>query len=185
YNYETGILNAIDRLASVIFDRVNELHRTGYGLDNSTGNDFFSLIDTGKGVIASNIKISDVILQDLSKIAASTVMDSPGDGSNALNIARINREFLIDGSFTISDYWNNQTDSLGIVSQRANWLLENQSALVDAIEKERESVSGVSIDEEVINMIRYQNAFSAASRVLTTMDEMLSILIEKTGVVGR
>ena len=185
YNYETGILNAIDRLASVIFDRVNELHRTGYGLDNSTGNDFFSLIDTGKGVIASNIKISDVILQDLSKIAASTVMDSPGDGSNALNIARINREFLIDGSFTIGDYWNNQTDSLGIISQRANWLFENQNTLVDAIEKERESVSGVSIDEEVINMIRYQNAFSAASRVLTTMDEMLSILIEKTGVVGR
>lgn len=185
YEYETGLLNVIDRLTSVIFNRVNELHRTGYGLDNSTGNDFFSLIDTSKGIIASNIKVSDVILQDLNKIAASSLIDSPGDGSNALSIARIKREFLIDGSFTIGDYWNNQTDALGIISQRANWLFENQNTLVEAITKERESVSGVSIDEEVINMMKYQNAFSAASRVLTTIDELLSILIERTGVVGR
>jgi len=60
-----------------------------------------------------------------------------------------------------------------------------RQVLVDAINNKREEVSGVSIDEEVINMIRYQQAFSAASRILTTLDEMLSILIERTGVVGR
>lgn len=185
YIYESGYIGVIDRITESIFNRVNELHRSGYGLDNSTGNEFFSLIDTSKGVTADNIKIADIVLQDVSKIAASTNLDSPGDGSNALKIAQINREFLIDGSFTINDYWNNQTSTLGFITQRARWLADNQKSLVDAIERERESVSGVSIDEEVVNMIRYQNAFSAASRILSTLDEMLSILIERTGVVGR
>lgn len=185
YVYESGYISVIDRMTEIIFNRVNELHRSGYGLDNSTGNDFFSLIDTSKGIIASNIKISDTILQDLNKIAASSNLDSPGDGSNALRIAGINREFLVDGSFTINDYWSNQVSSLGFITQRTEWLSENQKTLVESIERERESISGVSIDEEVVNMIRYQNAFAAASRILTTLDEMLSILIERTGVVGR
>ncbi len=185
YQYETGYLSVIDRLSAVIYERVNELHRSGYGLDNSTGIDFFTIIDTNKGVNATNIKINDLISQDLNKIASATNSDVPGDGSNALKIARIREEFLIDGSFTVGDYWKNQVSMLGIISQRAKLLSENQKTLVDAISSRREEISGVSIDEEVINMIKYQQAFSAASRILTTLDEMLSILIERTGVVGR
>ncbi|MCX7796157.1 MAG: flagellar hook-associated protein FlgK [bacterium] len=185
YQYETGYLSVIDRLTTVIYERVNELHRSGYGLDNSTGIDFFTLVDAGKGINANNIKINDLILQDLNKIASASSLDAPGDGSNALKIARIKGEFLVDGSFTVGDYWKNQVSMLGIISQRANLISENQKVLVDAISSRREEVSGVSIDEEVINMIKYQQAFSAASRILTTLDEMLSILIERTGVVGR
>jgi len=147
--------------------------------------DFFTLIDDTKGITAENIKINDLILQDLNKIASASISDAPGDGSNALKIARIKDEFLIDGSFTVEDYWRNQISMLGIISQRAGLISDNQKVLVDAINNKREEVSGVSIDEEVINMIRYQQAFSAASRILTTLDEMLSILIERTGVVGR
>jgi flagellar hook-associated protein 1 FlgK len=185
YEYETGYIGVIDRLTAVIYQRVNELHRSGYGLDNSTGLDFFTLIDDTKGITAENIKINDLILQDLNKIASASISDAPGDGSNALKIARIKDEFLIDGSFTVEDYWRNQISMLGIISQRAGLISDNQKVLVDAINNKREEVSGVSIDEEVINMIRYQQAFSAASRILTTLDEMLSILIERTGVVGR
>ncbi|MGC8971097.1 MAG: flagellar hook-associated protein FlgK [bacterium] len=185
YEYETGYIGIIDRLTTSIYERVNELHRSGYGLDNSTGIDFFSLIDTGKGIVATNVKINDLILEDLNKIASASLLDAPGDGSNALKIAKVSKEFLIDGSFTVEDYWRNQISMLGIISQRANLISNNQKSLVDAINRKREEISGVSIDEEVINMIRYQQAFSGASRILTTLDEMLSILIERTGVVGR
>lgn len=185
YQYETGYLRVIDRLTTVIYEKVNEFHRSGYGLDNTTGIDFFALVDTEKGINANNIKINDLILQDLNKIASASNIDSPGDGSNALRIARLREEFLIDGNFTVRDYWKNQISMLGIISKRAELLSENQKTLVDAISRRREEISGVSIDEEVINMIKYQQAFSAASRILTTLDEMLSILIERTGVVGR
>ncbi|MBC7319923.1 flagellar hook-associated protein FlgK [bacterium] len=185
YQYETGYLSVIDKLTSVLYERINELHRSGYGLDNTTGIDFFTLVDTNKGINANNIKINDLILQDLNKIATASSLDTPGDGSNALRIAKVREEFLIDGSFTVGDYWKNQVSMLGIISQRAGLISENQKRLVDAISSRREEVSGVSIDEEVINMIKYQQAFSAASRILTTLDEMLSILIERTGVVGR
>jgi flagellar hook-associated protein 1 FlgK len=185
YANETGYIKVIDRLVEAIYTRVNEVHSTGYGIDNSTGNSFFSLIDLNKGIVATNIKLNDEIAENPEKIAAGGTVDSPGDGSNALKISRVGEEFLIDNSFTVKDYWRSQVGALGITSQRANWISGNQKVLVDALTKRRESISGVSLDEEMINMIKYQNAFSAASRVLTVMDEMLSIIIEKTGIVGR
>jgi|YelNatPaOPRAMG01_1025707.scaffolds.fasta_scaffold05646_13 flagellar hook-associated protein 1 FlgK len=185
YTNETGYIQVIDRLVDVIYTRVNEIHQGGYGIDNTTGIPFFSLGDSTKGVIASNVKLNDEIVQNPEKIAAAGTIDSPGDGSNALNISNISDELLIDNSFTIKDYWASQVGSLGIISQRANWMSENQKVLVDTLIQRRESTSGVSLDEEMVNMIKYQNAFSAASRILTVIDDMLSTLIEKTGVVGR
>jgi len=185
YTNETGYIQVIDRLAETIYTRVNELHSAGYGIDNSTGISFFSLIDSTKGVVATNIKLNDEIRENPEKIAAGSTIDSSGDGTNAQRISRIDEEFLIDNSFIVKDYWRSQVGALGIISQRAKWISENQKVLIDALTKRRESTAGVSLDEEMINMIKYQNAFSAASRVLTVMDEMLSILIEKTGVVGR
>ncbi|MGB9682850.1 MAG: flagellar hook-associated protein FlgK [bacterium] len=185
YTNETGYIQVIDRLVEAVYTRVNEVHQGGYGIDNTTGIPFFSLLDPTKGIVANNIKLNDDIVKSPEKIAAASTIDSPGDGSNALGLSNISNEFLIDNSFTVGDYWASQVGALGIISQRANWMSENQKVLVDALIKRRESTSGVSLDEEMVNMIRYQNAFSAASRILTVIDEMLSTLIEKTGVVGR
>ncbi|MDR2358024.1 MAG: flagellar hook-associated protein FlgK, partial [Oscillospiraceae bacterium] len=54
-----------------------------------------------------------------------------------------------------------------------------------AVANQRESVSGVNLDEEMTNLIKYQHAYGGAARVLTAMDEALDVLINKMGVVGR
>ena len=67
-------------------------------------------------------------------------------------------------------------------SARAQTLQESQEAVINNLDTRRESISGVSTDEEMINLIQYQHAYSAASRVISTIDEMLDTLINRTGV---
>ena len=60
----------------------------------------------------------------------------------------------------------------------------NSQALTDAVENRRQSVAGVSMDEEMSNLVRFQRAYQASSRAMSTMDEMLDVLINRTGRVG-
>lgn len=64
-------------------------------------------------------------------------------------------------------------------------MVNNRNYLLEQLLNQRESVSGVSLDEEMTNMIKYQHAYSAAARVITAMDEMLDIIVNRLGTVGR
>ncbi len=74
---------------------------------------------------------------------------------------------------------------LGVQSQEAVRQNANQQTLVDQVDSRRQSVSGVSLDEEMANMIKYQQAYNAAARSMTTFDELLDKVINGMGVVGR
>jgi flagellar hook-associated protein 1 FlgK len=64
-------------------------------------------------------------------------------------------------------------------------MANNQQLVVDQLQQRVQQTSGVSLDEEATDMIRFQHAYQAAARVITTMDEMLSTLINNVGLVGR
>ncbi|NWN98688.1 MAG: flagellar hook-associated protein FlgK, partial [Bacillus sp. (in: Bacteria)] len=70
-------------------------------------------------------------------------------------------------------------------AQSANTNMENVQVLVDSVEYNRQSVSGVSLDEELTNMITFQHAYNASARMITVIDEMLDKIINGMGVVGR
>jgi flagellar hook-associated protein 1 FlgK len=89
------------------------------------------------------------------------------------------------GGASMDSYYSALTSTMGIQAQDAKRLTDNQTTLVNQIVTLRESVSGVSVDEELSNMIKFQKGYSAAARVLTTMDDMLDKLINSTGMVGR
>jgi flagellar hook-associated protein 1 FlgK len=61
---------------------------------------------------------------------------------------------------------------------------DNAQVLTDAVENRRQSVSGVSMDEEMSNLVRFQRSYQASARAMSTMDEMLDVLINRTGRVG-
>lgn len=86
---------------------------------------------------------------------------------------------------SLDTYYNSLISKLGIQTQNAERLTDNQKTLVSQLKNWRESTAGVNMDEEMTNMIRFQKGYNAAARVLTTMDEMLDKLINGTGVVGR
>jgi len=89
------------------------------------------------------------------------------------------------GNASLDGYYTSLISSLGVQSQDAIRLTDNQKTLVEQITSWRESISGVNMDEEMANMIKYQKGYAASARVLTTIDEMLDKLINNTGVVGR
>ncbi|MFA7621085.1 MAG: flagellar basal body rod C-terminal domain-containing protein, partial [Aminobacteriaceae bacterium] len=75
--------------------------------------------------------------------------------------------------------------SLGSQAQRSETMLKNQNTLLTQIDNQRQSVMGVNIDEEMMDIIKFQQAFNAISRYITTIDEMLDRIINGMGIVGR
>ena len=85
----------------------------------------------------------------------------------------------------MENYYNAEMTQLGVDAQATDSSVIAQEDIVETIMVWRTSVAGVNWDEELSNMIMFQTGYSACSRVLTTMDEMLDRLINSTGVVGR
>lgn len=120
-------------------------------------------------------------------IYSFSVGQGNASGDNAVKMAnRLKTDtFELLGKSSLDTFYNSMIGTLGVQSQNATRLSENQTTLVNQIENWRQSISGVNIDEEMSNMIRFQKGYNAAARVLTSMDEMLDKLINGTGVVGR
>lgn len=115
---------------------------------------------------------------------------SQGNNASGDNAILLSNRLKVDtslnlGSASLDTYYSSMIGALGIQKQNAARLTDNQETLVNQIKNWRESTKGVNMDEEMTNMIRFQQGYNAAARILTTMDEMLDKLINGTGVVGR
>lgn len=115
---------------------------------------------------------------------------SSGNVASGDNAALLSNKLKSDTStifsgMSLDSFYSTSISALGIQSQNAQRLTDNQQTLIDQITSWREADSGVNTDEELTNMIKFQKGYSASARVLTTMDEMLDKLINGTGTVGR
>jgi flagellar hook-associated protein 1 FlgK len=166
-------LNKLDTLAQNLMTEVNSLHATGYGLDGSTGNDFF----TG-AALATGIQVNQLIANDTNLIAAAEGIDKPGDNGNAIAIANLQEALTMNGTTaTFGAYYDSMVSDAGLAVQQATSYYDHQSQMVLQVENYRESISGVSIDEEAVNLIKYQNAYQAAAKLITTADEMMETVL--------
>lgn len=175
-----GVLGKLQDLGATLITQVNDVHSQGFGLNDQTNLPFF------EGTGADDIAVSSAILGDLDNIAAASSQLSPGDGSNALAINDLQRKLTMQNdSATMEDYYAGTVASLGVLSQQAAGMAKNESLLNDQLAQTRQSIGGVSLDEEATNLIKYQRAYNAAARVVTTVDEMLDRVINNMGLVGR
>lgn len=169
-------MSKLDTLADSIITGVNNLHRNGYGLDGSTGNDFFS------GTNASSISVNTVITSNLSEIAASTKGPS-GDGSNALQISNLANSFTMDnGKSTFTDFYGNTISDIGSASATSSTTLDNENTLLAQLQRQKSSISAVSLDEEYTNMINYQQSYQAAAKVITMANSLYATMMGMVGV---
>jgi flagellar hook-associated protein 1 FlgK len=174
-------LDSLDELAQTLITRVNALHQTAYGSDGSTGLNFFNPLNSS----AATISLNSAIENNVSRIAASQSGEI-GDNTNALAIADLrNAQFMMRNTASMSEFYNSLIGEVGAETSKAESLKENYTLLVEQLENSRQSVQGVSLDEETTAMIKYQNAYDAAARVITTMDEALDTVINGMGIVGR
>jgi len=164
---------SLDELANSLVQQVNSAHVTGYGLNGSSGNNFFDLDTTGAG----NLSLSGEVLASLEVIAASA-SGAPGDNSIALSIAGLQNQLVMEnGTATIGSYYANLVSEVGVVRQNASFRHTQEQAALQQLETQRESVSGVSLDEEMTNLIQYQQAYEAAARLVTTVSQMMDTVV--------
>jgi len=131
---------------------------------------------------ASRMSVSSTITANTKKIAAGTTTN--GDGANALLMASLQNELVFNsvtlssgsGSYTFDEYYNAVVSTIGIESFSAQATLRQQEGIMLQLNSRRESISGVSIDEEMIKMIKFQQAYNASARMISVVDEMLDAL---------
>lgn len=86
---------------------------------------------------------------------------------------------------TADDFWRSVCADVGVMSQESKRMVNNQEILLNELENKRQSLAGVSLDEEMTNMIKFQHAYNAASRFITTIDEAIEVIVNRMGLVGR
>ncbi|MEO3947269.1 flagellar hook-associated protein FlgK [Gorillibacterium sp. CAU 1737] len=186
---------------------INGLHQLGYSLNGditSPGEPFFTLKDGATEFSAASITVNPKITKNVENIASSlrTFNDTDGTtkvvkGNNGLalllsglstksfNFDPANTGETVLNGGTIDEFFRAFVGEIGVQSQEAQRQASNQKLLVDQVDSRRQSVSGVSLDEEMANMIKYQHAYNAAARSMTSFDECLDKVINGMGVVGR
>lgn len=179
----------LDLLAGQIISQVNSIHRNGVGLQGSLNevphdNDFFTGTDAG------TIDIADAIKDSVNNIAAAErfetvhetgeveVWGSPGDNKIALQIANLKNVLTFENNTeSFDDYLASLIGGLGVEAKDAGDNASRQTSIVTQFANLRDSTSGVSLDEELTFLIQFQRGYQAASRVITTVDEMFATLI--------
>jgi flagellar hook-associated protein 1 FlgK len=163
---------SLDTLASELVTQVNQQHRLGFGLDGSTNLDFFA----PTGTTASTISVS---LTNVRQIAASsTAAGVPGNNANALALAGLkNTDFASLGTVTFQEYYSTIAGNFGSTAQGVESNLSAQQILHDQLTSQRASISGVSMDEELANLLQYQRSFEAASRMIVIADELFQTIL--------
>jgi flagellar hook-associated protein 1 FlgK len=180
--YAQDYLNQLDGLAAALVSEVNAIHQTGFGIANDpvsgtpvTGLDFF----VATGTTAATIEVNPDLITDVNRIAASlTAATVPGDNRNAVAIANLQNGLTMNGGqATFDEYYSTLVSRVGNDVRSANANHDYEDSMVAHLENFRESVAGVSLDEEMINLVKFQHAYEAAARVITTVDEMLNTLL--------
>ncbi|MBC7457736.1 MAG: flagellar hook-associated protein FlgK [Bdellovibrionaceae bacterium] len=171
------ITEQLDDLAYNIAANVNQVHAEGYDRYNQTGVQFFDLPQDGSFQI-ENFKISQAVQQDVGKIAAASKPGAPGDNTVANVIQELQyRPLMEDGKYSFDDFYNSKVGEVGVLSQRATSALESQKNTLEQLKNVRESVSGVSLDEEAAKMIEYQKTYEASARMIKIADEMFDTIL--------
>ena len=173
-----GFLNRLDALAQTLVTEVNNLHQTGFDLNGIAGEVFFD----GTGT-AADIEVNANIVGDPGLIAASfdplPFPSAPGDNRNAVEIAKLQHQLLMSGNTaTFNDYYSSLVRDVGNEVLKSDSYYTHQSEMVAQLDNYRESISGVSLDEEMINLIKFQNAYAAAAKLVSTADEMMQTVLQ-------
>jgi len=106
-----------------------------------------------------------------------SLLGNEGSGVNAIALAdALKNDKVIDGS-SVTDYYEATISVIGVDGQRANKMVYNQEVLLDQLKNQRASFSGVSLDEEMANMIKFQQAYNAAAKIVSATDKLLETLI--------
>ena len=195
-----NLKSELDEMAYGLVKHINAYQYSGYGVASditTTGVAFFDVLTSQSGA-SEKLKVNDRVSYDPSLIGAAMglkdenglalkgISGGSGDGTNASRMNDLNfAKVLEHGTMTISGIYDAMLSQIGTEAGHANLMYTTQATVSEQIDSQRQAVSGVNLDEELMDMVILNRAFGAMSRYITTMDEMLNTIINGMGLVGR
>lgn len=174
-----GMQSRLDAYVAAAVNGINAIHRAGHTLTGATNVNFFD----PAGTTAQTIAIDPAILASTDAIAAA-VTNAPGDGDNALALAAFGGTPIAAlGNHTLREHYATLVADVGAAADSASRDLDVAQTVSDRDETRRQNVSGVSIDEEMVNLIGEQQAYSAAARLVKVADDMMQSVLAMVGAV--
>jgi flagellar hook-associated protein 1 len=171
-----GYISRLDDIAYALNQQVNTLHTSGFDLNGAAGLAFFAPLATSAGA-ASALTVNAAVAADPSKIAAAAV-NTAGDNQIAKQMANLrDARVMFSSTATLHDAWGRLVYQAGTDSQVAQSETTNREEIVRQVQALRDSVSGVSLDEEAANMIKFQRAYEANARFFNTVNSALDVLL--------
>ncbi|OGU17909.1 MAG: flagellar hook-associated protein FlgK [Geobacteraceae bacterium GWC2_53_11] len=172
-----GYLTQIDTLANAVVTSVNAQHSAGFSPTGGTGQNFFTPLGAVAGSAAA-FSIDGGLT--ISTLAASGSAVLPGDNSNALSISQlVNAKTVPTGATlaTFSSFYSSFVSTVGLDVMSSKTTVAQDEAFTKQLSTLRESKSGVSLDEELTNLIKYQRSYQASAKLITTATEMLDVVM--------
>jgi flagellar hook-associated protein 1 FlgK len=188
-----SFMDVFDEMIYKLVNEFNAIHYAGYGIgdaSNITGTAFYNSVG-GKYGASGRLSVNELVAQNINLIGAAMgdgngLSNGIGDGSNALLMAQLKHAKVLNGnSADFNAYYEAFIAKLGTESNAANRMFSNQDYLITSIDMNRQSVSGVNIDEEMLDIMMFTQAFNAIARYINAIDEMLDRIINGFGIVGR
>lgn len=158
---------------------VNDVHMQGYGLDGITGRKFFdNVVEFDRA--AETIQLADPIKNSLESIATAREANAPGDNRIAIAISNLSsiKGLVSDKDRTISDLYNTMVGELGTKAAAATRDVNFQKDIIAQLDGFHEAISGVNLDEETTNLVRYQHAYAASAQVIKVADEVMNTIFQ-------
>ena len=174
---------------------INDILTSGYSLIKNPdgtmqkGKPLFDTSGSGSNLIEQTT-INAAVKSNAATIGASSRNDAPSNGDIASEISKLKDQtftFDIAGSndqvqTSVNDFYSTLVSRLGSNAQSSERTVNNHESVLQSIDNNRMSVSGVSLDEEMANLVQFQHAYNAAARYVSTTDELLDVIINRMGV---
>ncbi|MBN1164358.1 MAG: flagellar hook-associated protein FlgK [Candidatus Krumholzibacteriota bacterium] len=164
---------SLDRMAEIFIQKVNEIHRQGRTAAGS-GFDFF------EGSDARSIDVAHVIRNN-PDLVASSYSGTGGDNALANDIYSLSLAPISDDEpYTLNEMYQSTVSVLGVQSLNAQNMLRNGEMIISNLEMRKESITGVNLDEELMQLSKFQQSYEAAARVLSVVEELIDTVINMT-----
>ena len=173
-----GLLSSHDNLAFTLSNQVNTLHSAGFGLDGLTGRNFFGTLAVAGGAAQAIALDAAVVGTPDAIAAASTAAGVPGDNTNAAAISALAGLNLMAGATqTFGRFYGGFLAGLGQDAASAYQLEARADLELSGAQDLRDSISGVNLEEEALDLIRFKDAYNASTRVVSITNGLLDELM--------
>ena len=176
-----GYQAQLDQLAFTTVQQVNAAHQAGTDANGNTGNNFFTPLATASGAAAA-IAVDPALAADSSRTAASST-GTAGDNQTAKAIAALGDAHIASGgTATLTQGWSQLVYQVGSDAQTAQSNQQAHQSVLSAVQQLRDSVSGVSLDDEATALMTFQRGYQANAKYFSTVNTILDVLMGMAGV---